>query len=533
MLKNFDIFSPVLGLKEDQPGITLPAAFMTDNRNVLLRNGVVSRVSKPAGELNNASGEVQTTDTFPVIKYHYFEKSDGNNYLLAFTKAHIYHWNTSTHAWVDVSLAAGLTATATHWSVCTFNNTVIATNGLDKVLEWSGTGAFTVLDHASGLEIITSTTYLTTARYVVNFENHLILGGVTVGGTFYASDIYWCSIGDKDDWSSTGSGSATIEGPDSISGFGLFGNFLIIFKERSIQRMWLTSDPTLIFNAATMSRTVGTGSPDSIVPGESGELYFFANDFTVRAIVGLTSEFPIVSKSIVKTLETVPNTYLYDIRAKYTKRYRQLIFSLVTGTDATANNTVLIYAEGAWTRHDMTVTAFGEYERSNDTYTIDTIPTYYPTIDSIEWETIDGVDRVNGYRTDLISDASGYTYTMFGSETVDGSDYEGYFSIGTDFSLDKRRHNAGQINDLYKRLLMLRVYFGSGRKGDVTLSIQKDFSGNWDEAGTVDLTEKSGNIDYWDVPVDFRAKHFQLKVACSDPFTFIGATFKYNILGER
>ncbi len=533
----FDIFSPTGGLREDIPAVTLPESFTDDNRNVLLRNGTVSRVKRPYKELTDGSdgasaGALRATpDGFDILKYHWFEKlSNQTKYLYAFTKAHIYQWDTVTKNWLDRTPAIGISAAAVHWSVVTYNDRVVATNGIDKILECTGSVLFAVMGSAGGLQYV-SGKYITACKHVLNFQNYLMLAGVTADSVFYPSDMYHNAIGDAADWMGEGAGSWTVEGDDAITGLGTFSGFMIIFKERSIYRFWPIANSDLFFNGDNMSRTVGCNAPDSIVAGESGELYFFAHDYSVRAIVGLTSEFPIMSDGIVKTCESVPPALIPGIRAKYTKRYRQLIFALPVGGDATANNTVMIIADGAWTRHDLAVTAFGEYERLHSTWTIDTIP--FDTIDSIGWESFDSLDQISGYRTDLVGVAGGYTYAPFASEMdTDGTAYTGYFVLGTDFSIDKRKHKAGQLNNYFKRLLGLRVYFNGPRPGIVSLYIQRDFNGSYEDAGTIDMSTKQGEINYWDVPVDFRAKHFRLKVSCSDPFEFVGVTFKYIQLGE-
>lgn len=95
--------------------------------------------------------KVKTPDTFPILHYHRFVKrSTAAQYILAFTKAHIYHWNATTQAW-DTKFTCS--ANCTEWDTVNYNDKVIATNNVDKVLVWDTTGSFVALDDpVNGIE---------------------------------------------------------------------------------------------------------------------------------------------------------------------------------------------------------------------------------------------------------------------------------------------------------------------------------------------------------------------------------------------
>ena len=82
---------------------------------------------------------IPVPDKNPVIKYHYYHDYVANTetrYLFAFTKAHIYRWNTVTGAWVTVWTCSG---DCTHWSVDNFSGRIVATNNVDPVIVWDET----------------------------------------------------------------------------------------------------------------------------------------------------------------------------------------------------------------------------------------------------------------------------------------------------------------------------------------------------------------------------------------------------------
>ena len=152
--QTFGIFAPVLGLNQAFPTILLQKTFMPDNEKVHIKYGEVHRAKLAEDTLlDGASDKVQTPDTNPILHYHRFvRESDAKEYLFVFTKAHIYHWNESTKAY---DLKFTCSSDCTEWSTVTFNDKIIATNNVDKVLNWypaiSG-GLFLPLDSSDGID---------------------------------------------------------------------------------------------------------------------------------------------------------------------------------------------------------------------------------------------------------------------------------------------------------------------------------------------------------------------------------------------
>ena len=86
-LQKYGIFSPTLGLREDFPNILLTEAALPESENVQIRWGEIHRV------LGRNAALARTTDTNPVLKYHWHTKRNGDSFLYAATKTKIYRWN--------------------------------------------------------------------------------------------------------------------------------------------------------------------------------------------------------------------------------------------------------------------------------------------------------------------------------------------------------------------------------------------------------------------------------------------------------
>jgi hypothetical protein len=528
MRQEYPIFSPVMGLKEDVPSLLLASAFTPDNLNIVMQDGEIHRARRPEKELVNGSLVlVPVTDANPILLFHWYLKSDGTGKLLAFTAAHVYSWNGGTLSW-DTEWTCG--SACTDWSVVTFNDICIATNNVDKILSWSGSGDFAALGSSSGLEYATGK-YLTKAKFITAFENYLILGYTVKDGTTDPSDITWCALGDHTNWLTGDSGSGSISGADAISGFGQLDNFLVIFKTRSIHRMWLTSSD-LIFNIAAMNRTVGCEAPHSIVNGNRGELYFFASDFTFRAMGGAGGEMAVISENVADHVRDIPDNYVSAIAGAFYPKLRLVLWAIPAATAASAVNSILLtYREGVWTRHDTVVSAFGVYKRGTG-YTIDTIP--FASIDGITWPTIDSTEALSGYMPQICGNYSGNVYTLFSSETeAGGGSYTGFAVLATDLA-------GGQGTSIYKRALRLKTYWRAGLVDGqmATIYAQLDHEGTWRTIGTVQLYDAAVGdsndvIIMRELPCDLRAKHFLFKIEAANPFMFVGLVTEFIVLGNR
>lgn len=148
----FGVFSPVLGEKKAFPTILLDKTVQVDNRDIVRKYGEVRRRKKREPDMLDGSGDKsQTPDTNPILHYHTFVKrSTTMQYLLAFTKAHIYLWDSTGEEW---DLVFTCQSDCTEWDTTDYNDMVIATNNVDMVLVWTTSGYFMPLQNTSATTI--------------------------------------------------------------------------------------------------------------------------------------------------------------------------------------------------------------------------------------------------------------------------------------------------------------------------------------------------------------------------------------------
>lgn len=348
--QKFGIFSPILGVKKDFPTILLDKTIQVDNSNSVIKYGEVHRRKMRDPDILNVSDvKSQTPDANPILRYHRFVKrSTAAEYILAFTKAHIYHWNTATKAWDTKYTCSG---DCTEWDTVTYNDKVIATNNVDKVLVWDTTGNFAPLGTANGIEYATGL-YLTKAKYVTTFENYLELGYTYENGVSHPQRIRWSDIGDETLWKTGDAGSKETEGEDFVTGFKIYVGQLIIFKEKSRSRQWLVSTSE-VWNWVVLPGDIGNLSNHSIVEDADGRVYWLASDMTFREM-----EAGEISHDIDPIVKLIEPSSAYLVQGVYIDETGEIWWSIPY--DNALNNKVITYKGGTWGELDLAISAFGD-----------------------------------------------------------------------------------------------------------------------------------------------------------------------------
>lgn len=520
------IISPMLGVRENVPNISITQAFQPESSNVIIRNGEAQRLRMRLKELlDDDNAKTITPDGYPIIKYHRYVNANDEETLFVFTKAHIYVWSESSN---EFTLLHTCASDCTEWSVVSYNAQVIATNNVDKVLTWvaaTPTTSFTALVGASGLELESATTYCTKAKYVAVFENYLFVGHTTESATVYPHRVRWCSVGDETDWVSvSGSGDAgkidvNKEGDNYVKGFGIWGQYLAVFKTKSIHKLWLVTGEE-VFNEVSIPSKVGLLATGTVVNDSEGRMYFLGSDYKIREV-----RDGIISEPVSKKVLSINPAYADLAQAAFIDEYSTIWFAVPTGDGATGNNTILdfnpLYL--TWAIHDIAIRAFGDYTRQS-VWTIDTWP--YDTIDTISQPTIDDVENVVGFPLDLASDYDGYTYDLHQAELDDSASYTGSLVLSS--ALLQQKEALGE----YKRISYLQLSFRRKGSGTALVEAKQDNQSDWQTVGSVDMTG-SAEILTLDLPCDLRAKHLLLRISGTNAFSFLGVIYDYEWDGDR
>jgi hypothetical protein len=232
-----------------------------------------------------------------------FYKSDGTSRLMLMSKTKAYTYNTNTKEFVAITGSNVFTGgdddlfSSTTWPA---SDLFIVTNGKDPIQKWDGT-TWAAL---GGLTNIT-------AKIVIPFYTHLILGHTVESGYRCPFRIMWSAVGNPEQYNASVDPTAgavdLCDTPDWVMAFCPLGDRLFIFKERSIWEMVHVGEPK-IFDFRLLVDGVGTMAPYSpVCIGE--EIIFFGTD-SVYIFDGVSLKsvsdpvFPILYDTSTKVINT-------------------------------------------------------------------------------------------------------------------------------------------------------------------------------------------------------------------------------------
>lgn len=470
----------------------------------------------------------------PVIKYHtYRAQATAIDYLLLATRKHIFLWNAAAKT---LTVKWTCTGNCSHWSFANAYNNVYATNNIDYVLWWNTSSStstdFVPLDTENGI-LVAIDTYLVKAKYIAAYENYLILGYVTIGGTTYATKIVYNRQGFDDRWNiddvdDIGCGSGDLEGKDFITGFGRQDQYLVIGRTDSIKYLYYTPEADVPFAILDYQIRVGVLAGDTMVNDKQGSLCWLASDFTIRK----WNTPQAVSSGVDKTIRNINVALLDDSQAVFIAELNQLWFSIPAGVEATQNNKTLVYMpeDNQWEILPFGARAFGSWKRTEE-WDWSMLP--FESWDEWGWDDWFSPESNIGWPHDICSDYYGHTYQLHASEKESSSDTDGVVTAEAHLArlvlgVDPEKK---QVLDLYRRFNQLRFIFNKYMAGQVSVYIKEDDAADRTSLGVVSL-DAAGHISRPYLPVDWRSKYAELTLEWSVPAEFLGVIFDYTDDGE-
>jgi hypothetical protein len=198
--------------------IKTPQGYIADGRNVRFYRGVINK--RPgmtsAGTL---TGTIQR-----IIEYVDLR---GNWHWLAISTTGIWSQDSPSGGWTQRATLAG----NVNWipSFTEFQGQAVVSNDVDPIQVWDGT--------ATSFTAITGTGAPDHARYVLGYQNHLLVGYPTLAGVVYPYRIMWA---DFNSWTNWTTGDAAIvdllDFGDPIMGLNTVAEFGVLGRRYSI---WL------------------------------------------------------------------------------------------------------------------------------------------------------------------------------------------------------------------------------------------------------------------------------------------------------
>jgi hypothetical protein len=261
------ITSPVLGLKLNQPSVSIPIRAATKAKNVRYFRGQVRQ--RPGGLAFLGT----TTDDH--MGYFTARFDSGNEYSILLTLDDFVR--ISSGAWSVVAANVFTGTTNDYFAAKVINNKFYCTQGVDDLRSWAdGAGSTVDVTGAPG------------GRAIEDFADRCVLGHIRDSGTTYPQRVQWSVSGDPDTWTGTGSGATDL----LISPGGIMNMLrvrseqLVIYKDDSIvigTRTGVATEP-IAFN----QKAVAMGIPGfRCVTAAKNRHYFLGSDFNAYEFTGV------------------------------------------------------------------------------------------------------------------------------------------------------------------------------------------------------------------------------------------------------
>ena len=197
--------------------------------------------------------------------------TDGTAVNFAGDATRLYSWDGS--AWSSVGSGYS-TPTDGQWEFEQFNNTVIATNGVDPMQQWSiGTSsAFATMVSTSA-----STDAAPVARFIATIDKGFLFAGYL---STNRAGLKWSEQFNYKSWRSGTNQSSFVDLPNNGAITGLVGGqYLLAFQQHGINLLQYTGDTTLPFQNNLVSGDRGCMAPGSLATIEQTSFFWDADGF--------------------------------------------------------------------------------------------------------------------------------------------------------------------------------------------------------------------------------------------------------------
>ena len=503
------------GLVKNLPPYLIDDSAFSDGNNIMFSKGYMGKVG---GWKKFSANKLDTT----VYQIDNFYKFNGDAWfiLCSTDKVYKYHDDLDTFEQIGAIVGGSLEHPLFTENV---NDYFVMTNGIDKVKYWDGQLAS--MAELPGLTDCEGGVTSILAKTLLSYKNFLILGGTTENGTSCPQRIRWSQIGNCTKWknNSDGTGQAgyadLAEGVDWVQCMRPLGDYIVIYKERSIQVLAYVGGDTIFERRPTI---MGTGllAPKAIIDLGNEHLFVGPDNIYSYDLVEVKVAGDDIKQDFFRILDPSKTSLINSFFIEETSE-AWFSFVSINSSDGFPDKCLVYNIDTKkWSIRDMPFTAFGFY-RANSDKNIDDIDL---PIDSIDQE-FDSSYYFSNAPINIVGDKDGNLFILDGHSKDDG-DIHGF--------------GVTKLTDLgdpsiIKRLM--RIQLMVQREGNYNLMVSvgtaksPDEYISWNGPYTLKLDEMNPP---W-IDVDLSARYFTLKFETFhkyEPFKIYGYIFNYNTRGE-
>ena len=368
----------------------------------------------------------------------------------------------------------------------------VFTNGIDNIQKWDGDTSHLASDLGGSPP---------KAKFLCGYKDQLILGYTIEAGTDCPQRLRWSAVGNPESYPSENF-MDLVEGADWLSGLAILGNYLVVFKERSIYLLYYVGGYWQ-FKQEMVVGGIGNIAPFSL--GNLGDEILFLGPDGVYAFNGRNADNITDDniKDIIDNLNPTAKFYSYGLIVEEKHQY----WLAVPYGESETNDKLLVYDYflGSWSWHDIPAGVFGYYNLEGDL----TIGELEGTIGDLQGRIGDRFLLANA-PINLIGGYDGYIYKVGEGQVDDGVTYTRYW-VSKWFNFDAPHR--------VKTVSRLQPFLHNERGGSIDISIGTDFKDSWDLTKTISLDDATaGEILKPNVDFKLTAKNFRVKFSATNYF---------------
>jgi len=242
--------------------IGLPVNALSEALNV--EHTKYKAIKQRNGYLNLTSTSVAASQPFyGLVDYEHIAAGGGKDtVLVAICNSKIYKMDDLDGVWDDIT-SGTVTSGNTFW-FAHYNNELVMTNGNDVPLKVDNNYTVSAADKPTNMDW---------AKYCVQFNNYFMYVNVSVSGVEYPSRFYYNKLNDVTSFPALRYYNVDQFNGQEITAPVVWGDRLVIFKERSIYNVVFTGSNTIPFYIQKSNSNVGCVAPLSVQEVDNGLMF--------------------------------------------------------------------------------------------------------------------------------------------------------------------------------------------------------------------------------------------------------------------
>lgn len=258
-------------------GVLMPAKgvdFSVPSKFIDARSGFPQNMRYYRGEMRKRPGKTAygsaVADASQIMGIGRLELNDGQKWLVRASKKKIERYNTATSLWEVISASdlTGGDGDLVNFTQVTESGLLIATNGVDNIRKWTGSGNDADLGGSPPK-----------AKYATYLSPYLLLAHIDDGAAVNPWKIQNCDTDSPEVWTGGNTNEYLLsDEPSPIQNIAKLNEYVVAYKKESLY-LGYKVDPPDIFRFDCVKTGIGLAAPRSFADAEGYHYFMGMNNF--------------------------------------------------------------------------------------------------------------------------------------------------------------------------------------------------------------------------------------------------------------